>query len=192
MTEVHAVGEVLQVLTTDMSNLSAVEEGVTSNETTPKIEVEVKTPHFEDVENHGMVTISIIGKETIGIDMEIIKVILTGGEDGMVIDVKVAVTGAGEDAGTPIPIIHNRATHNNHNIQTLIIIIHLQWAIDIDTKYPMNNIPVIRHSRPNISHNEFQHNHIKLQIYVNCVRIKAITIISANLQAILWHEHRKL
>ena len=192
VTKAHTAGEVSQVLKIDMSNLSMVEEGVTLKETSLKIEVEVKTPRFEDDENNGMVTISIIMIETIGIDMEIIKVMLTGVEDGMVIEVKVAVTGVGEDAGTPIPIIHNRAIHSNHNTQTPIIIVHLQWVININTKCPMNSIPAIRNSRPNISHKECQHNHTKLQIYVNCVRIRAIMIIIANLQVTLWPEHRKL
>ena len=54
----------------------------------------------------------------------------------------------------------------------------------------MNNIHILSNS--NISHKDHQHHHARLQTYVNCVKIKAIMIINANLQAISWLAHKKL
>ena len=43
----------------------------------------------------------------------------------------------------------------------------------------------------NTSHKCRQLHHNKLQIFVNCVRVRAIMIINVNLQAILWPAHKK-
>ena len=99
--------------------------------------------------------------------------------------------GEGDNAGILTPIINNRDTLNNPNTQTLITIVHLQWAININIRCPMNNIQSILNNSNNTCHKDHQHNHAKWQIYANCVRIKAIMIISANLQVTLWPVHKK-
>ena len=61
-------------------------------------EVEVKTIPFEDAEDSGMETIRIIVTEIIGIEIPKVKVILTGADDGKIIETRDIVIGAeGED-----------------------------------------------------------------------------------------------
>ena len=181
VTMVHAAGEVSLDLTIDMNILSVVEVGVILNRTSLTTEEEAKNRCFEDDENNGMVMIQTIVIEITGIEIEIIKVMLTEVGDGMVIEVKGIVIGEGDNAGTLIPIINNRDTLNNPNTKILIIIVHLQWAININISCPMNNIQSVLKNNNNTCHKDCQHNHIKLQTYVSYVRIKAIMIISANL-----------
>ena len=188
--EAHMAGVVLQALITDMISLSEAVEGVTLNATSLEVEEEVKIL-LEAGENSGMVMIIIVRTEILEIDREMAKVILIGDVDGIITEVEVIVKGAEEGVGIPIPITHSRITNNNINTQIPIIIVHLQWVISTDIKYPMNKILDTRHSLPNTSRNRGEHNPNKLQIYVNCVIIRVIMIINANLQATLWREHRK-
>ena len=184
MTVVHVAGEVSEILTIDMNIQSVVEAGVNLKETSLRIEEEAKKCCFEGNKNNGMVMTQISVTETIGIGMWIIKIMVIEVGDGMVIEVKGIVTGEGEDAANLIPIINNRDTHNNPNTQTPIIIIRLQWVININIRCPMNNIRPTLNSNNHTCHNNCQHNHAKWQIYANCVRIKATLTTSANLQAI--------
>ena len=188
--EVHAAVGVLQGLTIDMISLSEVEVEVILNVTSLITEEEVKIP-LEAKENSGMEISIIIGKETTGKDKEMVKVMQTGDDDGMVIEVKVIVTGDEEGDGTQTPIINNKITNNHINTLIQIIIVHLLWVINIDIQYPMTKVPVIHHNLPNISHNRGDHNPTKPQTYVNCVKIKVIMIINVNLQANSWQEHRR-
>ena len=152
----------------------AVEAGVKQKGTFQIIEEEVKTIRLEGDDYNVLM----------------VKIMPTEAEDGTVTEVKETVIGEGGEDGTLIPITNNRAIHNNPNTQTLIITVHLQWAININTRCLMNNILLILNHNSNTHHNNHQHNRVKLQIYVNCVKIKAIMIISASLQAILWPVHK--
>ena len=64
---------------------------------------------------------------------------------------------AEEGVGIPIPITHSKIT-KNINTQIPVIIVHLQWDISTDIKYPMNKILHTRHSLPNTSRNKGEHN----------------------------------
>ena len=137
-----------------------------------------------------METTPLIVTETIGIEILMAKAILTGAEDGTVTEARDIVTmGEGEN-GMLVSNTMTRATRNNPNILTQITINHLPWVININTQSHMNNIHILSNS--SISHRDHQHNHVRLQTYVNCVKIKAITIINARLQVILWPIHKKL
>ena len=70
----------------------------------------------------------------IGIEMPRTITTLIEVGDRTVIEVKGIVTGEGEDAGTLTPNIKNRGIPNNPNTQTLIIIVHLQWNININIR----------------------------------------------------------
>ena len=132
----------------------------------------------------------LITTETIGIEILMAKAILTGAEDGMVTEARDIVTRGEGENGTLVSNTMTWATHNNPNILTQITIAHLSWVININTQSRMNNIHIPSNS--SISHIDHQCNHVRVQSYVNCVRIKAITIINASLQAILWRTHKKL
>ena len=110
--------------------------------------------------------------------------------DGMATEGKVIVIGDGEGDGIQIHSIHNRNIHNNHNTLTQIITDPLRWVNNINTRCPMNNT----HPTPNRNstiHRDSWHNRAKQQTCVNCVRIKAITIINGNLQATSWPIYKK-
>ena len=128
--------------------------------------------------------------ETTGIEILMAQVILIGAEDWTVIEAKDTVTGGEGENGTLASNIMTRVTSNNPNTLTPIIMAHPRWVINIDTQSHMNSIHVLSNS--NISLRYHQHHHARLQTYANCAKIKAITIISANLQVILWPVHKKL
>ena len=86
---------------------------------------------------------------------------------------------------------NNRDIHNNPTTQIPIITACPQWAININTRCLMNNTLLTLNHNSNTHHNDHQHNCVKLQIYVNCVKIKAIMIISASSQATSWPIHKK-
>ena len=120
------------------------------------------------------------------------KIMPIEAEDGMVTEAKEIVTGEGGEDGTLIPIINNRDIHNNPTTQIPIITAQPQWAINTNIRCLMNNTLLILNHNSNTHHNDHQRKPIKLQIYVNCVKIKAIMIISASSQVILWPVHKKL
>ena len=128
---------------------------------------------------------------TIGSGMLMVKTMPIEAEDGMVTEVKEIVAGEEGEDGTLILITNNRGIHNNPTIQTLIIIIHFQWAISINTRCLMNNILLIHNHNSNTRHNDRQCNRVKLQTYANYAKIRAIMIISASSQAILWPIRKK-
>ena len=118
-----------------------------------------------------------------------VKVILTGAEDGIIIEVKDIVIGEEGEDGIPISNITIQGINNKPNFQTQIIIIHNLWDINTDTQSHMSNTHTPNNN--NISPKCRQLHLNKLQIFVNCVIVKAITIINANLQVILWPAHKK-
>ena len=146
--------------------------------------------HTEDEEDSGMEMTRITVTETIGIEIMMVKVILIGVDDGIIIvEVKDIVIVEEVDDGIPISSIMIQGTTRNPNFKTQITIDHLQWDINTDTQSHMVNI----HTSPsnNSTHHKCQPPLNKLLIFVNCATAKATTIINANLQAILWHAHKK-
>ena len=155
------------------------------------IEGEGKTTHFEVDEDNGMEMTLITMTETKGIEILMVKVILTGVEDGIIIiEVKdIVIEVEGED-GIPISNITIQRINNKPNFQTQIIIIHHLWDINTYTQSHMSNTHT-----PNNNNNinpQCRKLHLnKPQICVSCVIIKDITIINVNSQAILWPAHKK-
>ena len=180
VTVAHTAREVSEVQTTDTNTKTEVEAGLKQKEIFQIIEEEVKIIHLEGDEDNGMVMTLITMTETIGTGMLMGKIMPIEAEDGMVTEAKEIVIGEGEEDGTLIPIINNRDIHNNPTTQIPIITTQPQWAINTNIRCLMNNTLLILNHNSNIHHNNHQRNPIKLQIYVNCVKIKAIMIISAS------------
>ena len=93
------------------------------------------------------------------------------------------------DDGIRISSIMTQGTTRNLNFKTRITIVHLRWDINTDTQSHMVNI----HTSPrsNSTCHKCQPPLNKPLIFVNCATVKAIMIINANLQAALWHAHKK-
>ena len=130
--------------------------------------------------------------ETIGTEILTVKVTLTGVEDGIIItEVKdIVIVGEGED-GIPLSNITTQGINRNTNFQIQIIIVHHQWDINTDTQSHMANTHTPNNNN-SINHEGRQLHLNKLQIFVSCVIVKAITTINANLQVISWPAHKKL
>ena len=154
------------------------------------VEGEVMIIHIEDEEDSGMEMTRITVTETVGIEIMMVKVILTGVDDGIIIvEVKDIVIVEEVDDGIPISSIMTQGTTRNLNFKTRITTDHLRWDINTDTQSHMVNIHTsprrnsIRHKcRPPLN---------KPLIFVNCATVKATMTTNANLQAILWHAHEK-
>ena len=153
------------------------------------IEGEVKITHFEGAKDSGMEMILTTVTEITGIEILKVKVILTGAEDETIVEVRdIVIREEGED-GTLISNTMIQGTLNRPNLQTRIIIIHNLWTISTDTQSHMSNTHIPNNSNTNCKCHQLHHN--KLQIFVNCVKARAIMIINANSQAILWPTHKK-
>ena len=87
-------------------------------------EVENKIIHFEGDKDSGMETTPIIAKEMPKIEILKVKVILTGAEDGIVVEVREIVIGEEGEDGTLISNIKTQRTNNRPNLQTRIITAH--------------------------------------------------------------------
>ena len=152
-------------------------------------EVEVKIICFEGNKDSGMETTPIIVTEITRIEIPKVNVILIGAEDGITVEVRdIVIREEGED-GTLISNITTQGTKNRHSLQTQIIIAHHLWDINTDTQSHMSNTHILSNNNTHLKC--CQPHHSKLQISVNCVKVKAIMIINANLQAILWPTHKK-
>ena len=143
-----------------------------------------KTTHIEADKDSGMEMTLITMTETIGIEITMVKVILIGVEDGIIIvEVKdIMITGEGED-GIPINNITIQGINKNPNLRIQIIIVHYLWDINTDTQSHMNSTHTPNHHN-SINHKCHQLHLSKLQIFVSCVIVKAIMTINVNLQAI--------
>ena len=150
-----------------------------------------KITHIEVDEDSGMEMTPITVTETIGIEILMVKVMLTGVEDGIIItEVKdIVIVEEGED-GIPISNITIQGINRNPNFQIQIIIAHHRWDINTDTQSHMANTHTPSNDN-NINHKCRQLHLNKLQIFVSCVIVKAIMTINANLQATLWPAHKK-
>ena len=163
---------------------------VKDNETFIIIEGVDKKTHIEVNADSGMEMTQITMTETIGIEIPMVKVTLIGVEDGIIItEVKdIVIVDEGED-GIPVNNITIQGISRNPRFQIQIIIVHHQWDISTDTQFHMANIHILS-SNHNINRKGQPHLN-KLQIFVSCVIVKAITTINANLQVILWPVHKK-
>ena len=164
---------------------------VKDNGTFTIIEGVDKTTHIEADKDSGMDMTLITVTETTGIEIPTVKVILTEVEDGIIItEVKDIMIAAEGENGIPISNIMIQGINKNPNFQTQIIIIHHLWDINTDTQSHMSNTHTPNNNN-NINLKCCQLHLNKLQIFVSCVIVKAITIINANLQAISWPAHKK-
>ena len=165
---------------------------VKDNGTFMIIEGADKTTHIEVNKDSGIVMTRITMTGALGTETLMVKVILTGVEDGIIITgVKDIVIVEEVEDGIPISNIKTQGINRNTNFQIQIIIIHHQWDINTDTQSHMVNTHTPNNNNSIINHRD-RHLHLsKLQIYVSCVIVKAITTINANLQAILWPTTKK-
>ena len=146
--------------------------------------------HIEDEEDSGMEMTRITVTETIGIEIPIVKVILTGVEDGIItVEVKdIVITEEGDD-GIPISSIMTQGTNRNPNFKTQITTDHPRWDINTDTQSHM--VSIHTHRNNNNTRHKCQRLLNKPLISVNCATVNAIMITNANLPATLWHAHKK-
>ena len=190
--EVPVAVEMEETLITGMIIKIEVLDAVKDNSTFNTIEGEGKTTHSEVDKDNGMEMTLITVTETTGIEIPMVKVILTGVEDGIIIiEVKDIVTGVEGEDGIPISNIMIQGINNKPNFQTQIIIVHHLWDISTGTQSHMSNTHTPNNNNNNINPQCGQLHLNKLQICVSCVIIKDIMIINANLQAILWPTHKK-
>ena len=191
MIEVHMAVEMEGTLITGRIIKTKELAAVKYNGTFSIIEGEVKITHFEGAEDSGMEMTPITMTEITGTEILKVKVILIGVEDGTIVEVRDIMIGEEGEDGVLISNTTIQGTKNRPNLQTQIIIIHNPWVISTDTQSHMSNTHTPNNN--NISHRCCQPHHNKLQIdlFVNCVRVRAIMIINANLQVILWPAHKK-
>ena len=165
-------------------------DAVKDNVTLITVEGEVTIIHTEDKEDSGMEMTRITVTEIIGIEIPIVKVILTGVENGIIIiEVKDIVIVEEGDDGIPISSIMIQGINRNINSKTRITTDHPPWDISTGTQPHM--VTIHTHLNNNSTRHKCQHLLNKPLIFVNCATVKAIMIINANLQAILWHAHKK-
>ena len=188
--EVHVAMEMEGTLITGMIIKIGEPAAVKYKGTFSTIEGKVKITRFEVAEDSGMEMTPITATEITGIEIPKVKVILIGVEDGIIIiEVRdIVIREEGED-GILISNTTIQGINNQPNLQTRIIIVHHPWGISTDTQSHMSNTHIP--SNNNTSRKCRQLHHNKLQISVNCVKVKAIMIINANLQATLWPAHKK-
>ena len=149
-----------------------------------------KITHIEVNVDSGMEMTRITMTETTGIEITMVKVILIGVENWIIItEVKdTVIMEEGED-GIPVNNITIQGISKNPNFQIQIIIVHHPWDINTDTQSHMVNIHIPSNNN-NINHKGQPHLN-KLQIFVSCVIVKATMTINVNLQVILWPAHKK-
>ena len=162
MIEVPMAVEVEAALITGMITRSVELATVKHNGTIIIKEGVDKTTHIEVDADSGMEMTQITVTETIGIEIPMVKVTLTGVGDGIIIiEVKdTVIVEEGED-GIPISNITIQGINRNPNIKIRIIIGQHRWDINIDTQSHMANIHTLSNNN-NINH-KCQLHHNKLQ-----------------------------
>ena len=190
MIEVPVAVEMEETPITGMITRNAELATVKDNETFSIIEGMDKKIHITVDVDSGMEMTLITVTETIRIEITMVKETLIGVEDGIIIiEVKHIVIVEEGHNGIPAHNIMIQGITKIPSFQIQIIIVHHQWDINTDIQSHMANIPIPSNNN-NINH-KGQHHPNKPQIFVNCVIAKAIMIINANLQAILWPVHKK-
>ena len=180
----------MAILITDMTIKNADLDAVKDNVILITVEGMVKIIHIEDDEDSGMEMTRITVTETIGIEIPIVKVILTGVEDGIItVEVKDIVIVEEGDDGIPISSIMIQGINRNPNFKIQITTDHPRWDINTDTQPHM--VSIHTHRNNNNTRHKCQCLLNKPLISVNCATVKAIMITNANLQATSWHAHKK-
>ena len=188
--EVPVAMEIEETPITAMITRNVELAAVKDNETFNIIEGVDKKTHIEVDADSWMEMTLITMTEIIGIEITMAKATVIGVEDGIIItEVKDIVIVEEGDDGIPIHNIMIEGISRSPSFQIQIIIVHHPWDINTDTQFHMANIPIPSNNN-NINHKGQNHRN-KLQIFVNCVIVKVIMIINANLQAILWPVHKK-
>ena len=141
-------------------------------------------------EDSGMEMARITVTEITGIEIPMVKVILTGVENGIIItEAKdTVIVEEGED-GIPTSNITIQGINRNPNFLIKIITVPHRWDINTGIQSRMTNTHIPRNHN-NINHTGQLHRN-KLQIFVSCAIVKAIMTINVNLQAILWPRTQK-
>ena len=149
-----------------------------------------KITHIEVDEDSGMEMTRITVTEITGIETLMVKVILTGVENGIIItEVKdTVIMEEGED-GIPTSNITIQGINRNPSFLIQIIIVPHRWDINTGTQSCTSNTHIPRNHN-NINHQGQLHLN-KQQIFVSCAIVKATMTINVNLQAILWPAHKK-
>ena len=190
MIEVPVAMEVEATPITGMITRSAELAVVKDKETFIIIKGVDKITHIKVDIDSGMEMTQISMTETTGIEIRMVKVTLTGVENGIIItEVKdTVIVEEGED-GIPASNITIQGINRNPNFLIQIIILHHRWDTNTDIQSHMANTHIPSNNN-NINHKgELYRN--KLQIFVSCAIVKAIMTINVNLQAILWPAHKK-
>ena len=131
---------------------------VKDNGTFNIIEGEDKIVRFEGAEDNGMEMTLITGTEIIGIEIPKVKVIPTGAEDGIIVEVRdIVIREEGED-GILISNTTIQGTNNRPNFQTQIIIVHHPWVISIDTQSHMSNTHIPSNNNTSRKCHQLHHN----------------------------------
>ena len=190
MTEVPVAMEVEVTPITGMITRSMALAMVKGKETFNIIKGVDKITHIEVDEDSGMEMIRITMTEITGIETLMVKVILTGVENGIIItEAKdTVIVEEGED-GIPTSNIMIQGIIRNPSFLIQIITVLHQWDINTGIQSRMSNTH-IPHNHNNINHKGQLHLN-KLQIFVSCAIVKATMTINVNLQAILWPAHKK-
>ncbi|MCV6577095.1 MAG: hypothetical protein OIF58_15320, partial [Cohaesibacter sp.] len=175
---------------TDMTIKNEDLDAAKDNVIQTTVEGVVMIIHTKDEEDSGMEMTRITVTETIGIEIMIVKVVLTEVDDGIIIvEGKDTVIVGEVDDGTPISSIMIQGTNRSLNFKTQITTDHPRWEINTDTQPHMVSI----HTHPNNNNTRHKCQRLlnKPLISANCATAKAIMITNANLQATLWHAHKK-
>ena len=188
--EIPVAVETEEILITGMIIKTGQSAEVKDNGIFNTIEGEGKKIHLGGVEDNGTKMTQITVIEITGIEIPTVKVIQTGVEDGIIIiEVKDIVIMEEEEDGIPVNNITIPGIHNNPNFQTQLTIIQHPWDINTGIQSHMTNMHTPNNNNTN---RKDPHRHLnKLQIFVSCVIVKAITTINVNLQVILWPTHKK-
>ena len=135
MIEVPVAIEMEVTPITGMITRSAELAAVKDNETFIRIEGMDKITHIEVDVDSGVEMTQITVTETTGIEIPMVKVTLTGVENGIIItEVKdTVIVKEGED-GIPVNNITIQGISTNPNFQIQIIIVHHPLAINTDTQ----------------------------------------------------------
>ena len=190
MTEVPMAVEVEETPITGMITRSVDLAVVKGKETFNIIKGVDKITLIEVDEDSGMEMTRIPVTETTGIETPMVKVILTGVENGIIItEAKDTVIVEEEEDGIPTSNITIQGINRNPNFLIKIITVPHRWDINTGIQSRMANIH-IPHNHNNINHKGQLHRN-KLQIFVSCAIVKATMTINVNLQAILWPAHKK-
>ena len=125
ITEALVVVEIIAIPITAMTIKNEDLDAAKDNVIQITVEGMVMIIHTKDEEDSGMEMTRITVTETIGIEIMIVKVILTGVDDGIIIvEVKDIVIMEEVDNGIPISSIMTQDSNRNPNFKTQITINH--------------------------------------------------------------------